>query len=330
MKKYQNKIDKRELKSSDIESLINDINSIIKEKRNGHTELSDDDIKQLKVIRFLLNKYEENTSNISLTTRDEQLSHYKTKDIINELELNNIITQVVQGLGGHFNFQITDRIRYLNYLYKLIEELIKKIPSSNFSLKFKIDWKNPYVVGFIVTVGGGLLILIIWVLLTNPFSLLLKEPPRIEIESASFNPTYFGCDNNHVFDIKYKVAHIGGSEVGFGQPYYVFVNQTKNTCLDNFTFFNSTRVIHPLCYNTFYKGKDEVEACNPKFEPINRETILVESHQNSLSYRMTDIFNENNVTGCEITEQIKLCVDLDGNEYCSIPKDVNLKYNCNR
>ena len=320
MKQYRKKIENRNFNSRDVESLITDIKLIIKEKKQGYTELSDDDVKQLKVIKFFLGKYEENNSNVSLGTQDEHLSHYKVRNIINELELNNIVTQVIQ---------ITDRIQYRNYLYKLVEETIDKIPRTEFNFFKKINWHDPWI----VTIGGTIIASLILLFLAFMFSwppFTPEEPPRIEIESASFEPTYFGCNNNHEFDIKYKVAHIGGVGVGFGQPYYIYVNQTKNTCLEDFTFFNSTQVAHPLCYNTFYKGNDEVEACNPKFEPINKETVLVVSHQNSLSYRMTKIFEENNVSTCEISEQVKLCVDLDGTGYCSQPKDVDINFNCNR
>lgn len=329
MKQYRKKIKNRNFNSRDVESLIKDINSIIKGKKQGYTELSDDDVKQLKVIKFFLGKYEENNANVSLATREEHLSHYKVRNLINELELNNIVNPVFQSVGGHFNFQINDRIRYRNYLYKLVEETLNKIPNLEFDLFKDINWHNPWI----VTIGGTIIASLVLLFLAFLFSwspFTPEEPPRIEIESASFEPTSFGCDNNHIFDIKYKVAHIGGGDVGFGQPYYMYVDQIKNTCLEGFSFFNSTKVEHPLCYNTFYKGNDEVEACDPKFEPINKETVLVVSHQNSLSYRMTKIFEENNVSTCEFSEHVKLCVDLDEIGYCSAPKEVNINFNCNR
>ncbi len=330
MKKYTNKINKRELYSSDIDSLISDIETIMKEKKKGHTELSDDDIKQLKAIRFLLSKYEEGNESTSLVTRQEYLSHHKVKNIINDLELNNIITYVSHGIGGQFSFTITDMVSYRNFLYKLIEEILNKIPKG-IPLIEKIrhfNWKDNLrniILGVFITVVGG----VIAGLLLSRLLEEQPEPPRIEIKSASFQPTSFQCSQTSEFDMKYKVAHIGGTDVGFGQPYYVFVNQTKNTCLRNFTFFNSSLDVHLLCYNTFYKGKDVVEACDPEFDPIHKETVTIESHQSSLPNRMIEIFKGSNLTSCELTENIKLCVKLDGNGYCSMPNEVEIKYSCN-
>ena len=116
MRDYLKKIENKELSSSDVESLIKEIHVIIKEKKQGHQELSDDDIRQLKIIKLLLENYEEEKEDISFIANNEGLSYHKVRDFINELDFNGIITYVIQSMGGHFSFKITDKIRFRNYI----------------------------------------------------------------------------------------------------------------------------------------------------------------------------------------------------------------------
>ena len=330
MKKYLKLIEERNFKSSDVESLIQRIQDIIKNKESGHQELSNDDIKQLKIIEFFLKEYEKHKENIGFSSNENALSHHKVRNIINDLEMNGIVTYVIQAMGGHFSFKITDKVRFRNFLYESAKEIIEKIPLKEnlhdkvkkLNLK-KIDWKNPWI----VTIVGGLVVGIILLAIASNSG---GEPPNIEFDFVDFNPTFFSCDYDYDFNITYKVAHISGEPVGFGQPYYKFINQTKNTCLNDFTFFNSSGISHALCSNTFYEDNQVVgEACNPELEPINQKTVKIVSDQSQLVSRMKTLFRENNVSSCEINEEIILCISLDEEEYCDNRiSTLKLNYNC--
>lgn len=327
MKKYLKLITERNFKSSDAESLIQRIQEIIKNKESGHQELSNDDIKQLRIIGFFLKKYEEQKEDVSFNSNENALSHHRVRNFINDLELNGIITYVAPTMGRFF-FKITDKIRFRNFLYESAKEIIEKIPKEEkiYDKIKSIKWKE-YISKIII----GVLILVIGtVIATMIVKGINKEPPKIEFDFVDFNPTSFSCNYDYDFNITYKVAHVSGDPVGFGQPYYKFINQTKNTCLDDFTFFNSSGVSHALCYNTFYEDNEVVgEACNPELEPINQKTIKITSDQNQLVSRMKNLFRENNISSCEINEEIRLCISLEGKEYCDNKvSTLKMNYNC--
>ncbi len=323
MDAYREKIKNRDLTTNDIDLIISEIELIMKEKRRGYTELSDDDIEQLKIFRFFLSNYEENNKSVNFSTRTEHLNHHKVKNIIDELELNQIITKPLGDIGGRFYFEILDKVRYRDYILKSIELIINKIPRKTlFGFLGKLDWYNPYVVGFGVTVFGGLLLLIFWNMITSK-----PEPvPGIQIDSISFSPTTFLCGQYSNFDVTYKVGHVSGEGVGFGYPYYVLINQTKNTCLENFTFFNGTPSAHCLSFNKISDGKEEIAVCSSNVEPLFHKTITVKSNLNDLAYRMIDVFRDKNVSDCELSEQVKICAIFDDKDYCSSGRTVDITY----
>ncbi len=326
MKNYKKKIVDKTLSSNDVELLITKLDTIIKEKTKGHANYSEDDIKQLRIIKFLLKIYEEDKGVTGFSTQEKKLSYHRVKNLLNELELNQIITEPFSAMGGFFSFEILDRVRYRDYLYKIIELVLEKFPKEHFveSLK-KFDFNNQYVVGLVVTIIGGLIVGMILFFLLQPYQ-NQTEPPQIRIDSVSFSPNAFTCNAAPQFKVSYKVAHIGGKEVGFGQPYYIFLNQTSNTCLQNFTFFNSTGIAQPLCYNIFYRGNQIREACTPKFEPIFKETIRIDSDLSILVTRMLKEFKEKRVADCMVSEQVKVCVNLEDVEYCSDNQTVEISY----
>ncbi len=182
-----------------------------------------------------------------------------------------------------------------------------------------MDWKNPYLV---VTFGVFLALVGNSIFSGNDD---VEQPPRVDIDSVSFFPSTFTCNYYSDFEVTYKVSHISGKRGGFGQPYYLFVNQTENTCLENFTFFNSTPAIHGLCSNTFDDG-EKIESCEPKFEPIFEKTIKVKSNLNNLTYTMMELFKNNSIRDCKISEQVQICVELDGIGHCSDIKTANIEY----
>jgi hypothetical protein len=300
---------------------------IIKEKQKGHRELSDDDIKQFRILNCLIKKYEENNEKVEISTRDEHLSSHRVRRIIDELSLNQIIAKPLMGQGEYY-FEILDKIRFRNYIYNLIGRILNKIPQDTFQQRFKkIDWHDPYLVKILGSLAVILIVAFgafIWNSIQGSTEDELQ--PRVEIDSVSFFPTTFSCGQYSSFDLSYKVAHIGGAEVGFGQPFYTFINQTFNTCLENFTFFNNTPPNQALCYNKFTRGDKLIEACNPKFDPIFKETISVESNLNNLTRRMLNQFKAKNISDCKISEQVIICVELDEKGYCSEINTIDINY----
>jgi|SRR5208283_3396946 len=158
MKKIKDKILDKTLSPDDVDMIIQNLQEIIKKKTRGHNNFSEDDIKQLKVLQFLLKFY--NQSDVNFSIQDER--YERIANILDELELNKIITKPLTALGGLFQFRILDRVRYRDYIYKLIELIIEKFPKEDY-LAFlkKIDLDNQYIVGIIVTVIGGILLYLI-------------------------------------------------------------------------------------------------------------------------------------------------------------------------
>jgi len=275
-----------------------------------------------------LKKVEEKKEDVGFTANKEELSYHKIRDLIDELELNRIIAMVHKAIGGYFGFKIIDEIKFRNYLYLLIEEILHKIDGTKKKRlgNLKIDWKNPWIVG----IGTGIILIILGTIFALIFNSVPKNSTEIGFDFVSFKPHSFLCNNNYDFNITYRIAHIDGKPVGFGQPYYIFINQTKNTCLDNFTFFNNSRTKNLLCYNKFYEGNEIIgEACNPELEPLNHRTITAVSDQSQLVWNMKNSFRVNNISDCEIEEQIKICIESDGKNYCDKKiSNAKLKYFC--
>jgi hypothetical protein len=159
MRKYKKKIRNRNLQSEDLDAIILKINLIINEKQKGYSELSDDDINTLEVLKFLLTKYEERINKLSFSTQNEQLNYNKVRNIVNDLSLNEIITDPLIGLGGDYFFEILDKVRFRNYLYKSIELIIQKVPNGFTEITRYFNWKDnvlfsKIVIGIVIAVIG--------------------------------------------------------------------------------------------------------------------------------------------------------------------------------
>lgn len=335
MKQYRQRIKNKTLTSEDIDNIVLKIQQIIKEKQKGHIDLSDGDLKQLRILKYLLKKYENEEETVLFSTAEEQLNSHKVKKIIKELELNQIISDSTKYIGGGYEFEIIENTRYRDYIYKLVEDIINKIPHDTVLCSLKrIDWQNPYIVGIVCTIIGAILIYIFVIPISPQLSTIFWKNeeaiqlPRVEIESVHFSTNKFSC--NYIrypsFYVSYKIAHIDGKDVGFGQPFYQFINQTKNTCLDNFTFFNRTTQYHALCHNVYEYESGKKESCYAKIDPISEEVARATSYLNADFDHMLNIFRSKNVSDCDISEQVRICVELDSIMYCSQTKTFNLEY----
>jgi hypothetical protein len=330
MKWVEKRISKRQFNCADVEKLIAEIDTIINNKSTGHTEVSEDDIKELKVIGFLLKQYEGHSTSVNFTTQDEHLSHHKTKQIVEDLELNRIITKPLMGFGGVCFFEVLDRIAFRDFLYGLTIQCVHKLPQDRSIIEWfkKLNWKDNSKAIMLMVIGT-----VIATLITTPiinYFYHTDEPTRIEVKGIGFDTTFFSCNKHVPFNVEYKVAHISGKNAGFSQPFYVFLNQTNNNCLNNYTFFNSTPEAHLLCFNTQENQFGKQETCTPMIDPLSDSTSKVISNMNDIGYNLINTFFERNVTTCNLTEQIKVCVTADDNTYCSEPKTADISYQgCN-
>lgn len=149
------------------------------------------------------------------------------------------------------------------------------------------------------------------------------EPPEALIERVSLANDYLFCDDENTVTLFYSLYHISGKMLGERQPYYLRLNQTKNTCFDG-TFFYER---FPLCYNLYTTG-NRVISCAARFEPLTEDTPT-----DALSYlgnETTTFLNkmkeQNQSEECEISEVIEICVSIGGEISCSEPTELKLKY----
>jgi hypothetical protein len=164
MKSIRKKLNQKELKCRDIDSIKSKIKHIVTNKQDGYREFSEDDIEQLDIIKKLLRFYEEGKREVNIQSRGSEYN--KAKIIVDELSLNQIISNPLRSVGGQQYFQINDLTRYRNYLYKLIELIIDKVPKK---AKTKDKARNSLnhllhnngVRGICVVVIGGIILALI-------------------------------------------------------------------------------------------------------------------------------------------------------------------------
>ena len=134
MKKINKKLAKKDLISSDLDIIKSKIKDILYKKIDGYQNLSTDDIDNLNIIQELLKFYDNNKKSVNIG-KSQNIDHNKTRLIIDNLEINQIIAHVSWGIGWTYRFEIIDSNRFRDFLYKMIEEIIEKIPHYDF---FKI------------------------------------------------------------------------------------------------------------------------------------------------------------------------------------------------
>lgn len=192
MKKYKKKIQNRNLQSKDLDEIILKINLVINEKQKGYRELSDDDINTLEVLKFLLTKYEENIKNLSFSTKNEQLNYNKVKNIVNDLSLNEIITDPLIGMGGDYLFEVLDKVRFRNFIYKSIELIIQKVPNGFTEITRYFNWKDNVlfrriVIGILITAIGTVIGGIILGYISLPYNSSIPVNDSIEMNGLESN-----------------------------------------------------------------------------------------------------------------------------------------------
>lgn len=192
MKKYKKKIRNRNLQSKDLDEIILKINLVINEKQKGYRELSDDDINTLEVLKFLLTKYEENIKNLSFSTKNEQLNYNKVKNIVNDLSLNEIITDPLIGMGGDYLFEVLDKVRFRNFIYKSIELIIQKVPNGFTEITRYFNWKDNVlfrriVIGILITAIGTVIGGIILGYISLPYNSSIPVNDSIEMNGLESN-----------------------------------------------------------------------------------------------------------------------------------------------
>ena len=196
----------------------------------------------------------------------------------------------------------------------------QKKGSTNIIIWIKRNWQNPWL----VTIVGGLILLFIWAVIAQPWE-EFTNPPRIEIDQITFSPNTFNCGIYSDMQINYKIFQVGGKDTGRGQPYYLFVNQTKNSCMGNFTFFNKTPIA--MCNSPHFDIHGELlEGCSPKFDPLTKEPRRIKSRLSTEVRNMLDTFKNANVSDCNISENIKICAAIDEKPYCSGIQEININY----
>lgn len=165
MNSIRRKFKRKSLESTDIDFMISTINDIISNERKGCQNLSEDDVQNLEIIKQLLIQYLKKNRSVHFQA-NSKMDYNKTRIIVNELSLNQIIGNSVSGMGGTFWFEIIDLNRFRDYLYKLIELILEKIPKGiRFKEPIKIFLKrffsNPWVIGIGCTVIGGIILALI-------------------------------------------------------------------------------------------------------------------------------------------------------------------------
>lgn len=202
MKRLNNKLTNKNLISSDLDLKKSKIKESLYKKINGYQNLSNDDIDNLDIIQELLKFYENNATSVNIG-KSQNIDYNKTKLIIDNLEINQIITHTSWGMGWSCWFEIIDSNRFRDFLYKMIEEIIEKIPHYDiFKIikEFRLSKKLKTLVLIIGLVASILTILGFMGFFSEPnidnFDMQFDASfSDITITNADQNPNYQGFTN---------------------------------------------------------------------------------------------------------------------------------------
>ncbi len=128
IKEIFRKIRDLSLESKDLTNLISFLLNKAKHEKTPLKTLLENSIEWLKVIAFLLKKYEDNKFGISGDDwRKDQIEFERLKRIIDEMDIYSILKYKTWALGGNCFFKVVDKIEFLEFLYEKLEDILTKI-----------------------------------------------------------------------------------------------------------------------------------------------------------------------------------------------------------
>lgn len=284
MRQITKKLNKKTFLSTDIDVLKSKISAILTNKEEGYVNFSNDDIENLNIFQELLKYYEKNQKRVSLQ-KSSELDYDKTKLILDELALNQIISGLLGGIGWFFEFQIIDMVRFRDYLYKRIEEIMSKLPGGfKFSnLKtFLEPTINKVLAGLIVTILSGLLVLVIWEMIPQD-SFKTESYMDIDVATKGLRDCYhqFGRENcNDIFnplaqDLNFTKLHLwlqnkGGDTVIYTESILVTAEHFWTSFLpeEQYELKPGQTISIPLNFkpnDSYWKKVSDSERENPQF-----------------------------------------------------------------
>lgn len=122
-----NKIKKFELQKSDLDKFISFLKTLSYDTLIIKS-LAEDSIEWLKVISFLLQKYE--TGKFAIIGDDwraENIEFQKLKRIIDEIDYDGNLAHKIWGIGGYCHFELINKQEFLEFLYRRIESILLRI-----------------------------------------------------------------------------------------------------------------------------------------------------------------------------------------------------------